>query len=129
MGSVLLFQPINQNSQLVLVLAFSDQDWEPAVRVLERSDMGYFASYYLMEQIETLSNAGLLAGYDACMIVGPQRLSIEDKKRVELLARELPIIWLKQSDHVYDISLEHYCTEVITPSELASLDIDNKLDH
>ena len=113
--------------QFVLVLARQEVDWLTATRLLEGSGSDFLASYYLVEQIDELHRAGLLKDYCACLVVDNGAFDIRDHTQLQLLSDELPMVLIKKSQNVHDLTLERLATETITPQEFGHLALVKKM--
>ncbi|PIE40704.1 MAG: hypothetical protein CSA49_07205 [Gammaproteobacteria bacterium] len=124
LGNFKSFLQKQQQPPNVLVLAQCPNDWQWGLNLLAASETDYFASYYLIEQIEVLARVGLLKDYSACILVGAEFVDAADKLLIKKLSEYIPLIGLTQTENVHDIVLENICSEVVLPSEITSIHFD-----
>lgn len=128
MGNVISVADYKAKPQFILVLSPSEAEWGQADRVILSAGSVYVPSYYLIEQADRLKDAGLLDNYSACLLVGAEAMTYQNKLQIKKLAAHLPMILLKQSDKVYDFMLESLMSETILSSEIYNAGAKNKLN-
>lgn len=109
-----------QERQFVLVLAKNEMGWIKVARELELDPSRIMASYYLMEQVSSLRQFGLLSDYSACVIVGAEGISAEEQQELEWLMLRMPVLLIRQSENVFDLGMEHLELDTVTPEEVSS---------
>lgn len=113
----------------VLVLGNHEQSWNKIRSKLDSPATNVVSSFYQFDQLPVLSGSGLLHDYSICLLVGVESLSHEQALQLKALVKTMPVILVKHTDNIYDISLEKHCNDKVAMNAFMSLDLAHYFRH